>query len=92
MAIIEALADGSLYTTSTARAEALVVSPTTPRSSEVCGSEAVHPRELQLLPREVRHGARDTLPPFPFEPGSRPSEAVDAETALQIIYELENPE
>ena len=35
------------------------------------------------------------LPPFPFEPGKPgpgEGEALDAETALQIIYELDNPE
>ena len=34
-------------------------------------------------------------PPFPFEPGKPgpgEGEALDPETALQIIYELDNPE
>jgi predicted deacylase len=94
MAIIEALADGSLYTTSTARAEALVVSPDDASLFWKCVVQRPYTLENYNFCR-VKYGMapRDTLPPFPFEPGKPgPGEAVDAETALQIIYELENPE
>ena len=94
MAIIEALADGSLYTTSTARAEALVVSPDDASLFWKCVVQRPYTLENYNFCRE-KYGLSpvSTLPPFPFEPGKPgPGEAVDAETALQIIYELDNPE
>ncbi|MCK7503735.1 MAG: hypothetical protein MZV70_06195 [Desulfobacterales bacterium] len=54
MAIVEALADGSLYTTDTARAEALVVSPDNASLFWKCVvAEAVHPRESATSPGEA---------------------------------------
>jgi len=94
MAIVEALADGSLYTTSTERAEALVVAPDSASLFWKCVVARPYTLENYNFCRE-KYGMSpvSTLPPFPFEPGKPgPGEAVDAETALQIIYELDNPE
>ena len=94
MAIVEALADGSLYTTSTERADALVVAPDSASLFWKCVVARPYTLENYNFCRE-KYGLNpvSTLPPFPFEPGKPgPGEAVDAETALQIIYELDNPE
>jgi hypothetical protein len=96
MAIVEALADDSLYTTSTARAEALVASPDSASLFWKCVVARPYTLENYNFCR-VKYGMepRVTLPPFPFEPGKPgpgEGETLDAETALQIIYELDNPE
>jgi len=94
MAIIEALADGSLYTTSVDRAEALVRAPDSASLFWKCVVQRPYTLENYNFCRE-KYGMspRDELPPFPFEPGAPgPGETLDVETALQIIYELENPE
>jgi len=94
MAIVEALADGSLYTTGTARAEALVIAPDSASLFWKCVVARPYTLENYNFCRE-KYGMSpvSTLPPFPFEPGKPgPGEVLDAETALQIIYELENPE
>jgi hypothetical protein len=96
MAIIEALADGSLYTTSVDRAEALVRSPDNASLFWKCVVQRPYTLENYNFCRE-KYGMNpvSTLPPFPFEmgkPGPGEGETLDAETALQIIYELDNPE
>ena len=94
MAIVEALADGSLYETDTARAEALERAPDSASLFWKCVVQRPYTLENYNFCRE-KYGLspRDTLPPFPFEPGAPgPGETLDAETALQIIYELDNPE
>jgi len=94
MAIVEALADGSLYTTSTERADALVVAPDSASLFWKCVVARPYTLENYNFCRE-KYGLNpvSTLPPFPFEPGKPgPGEVLDAATALQIIYELENPE
>ena len=94
MAVVEALADGSLYTTDTARAEALVIAPDSASLFWKCVVARPYTLENYNFCRE-KYGLSpvSTLPLFPFEPGKPgPGEAVDAETALQIIYELDNPE
>jgi hypothetical protein len=94
MAIVEALADGSLYTTSTERTEALVVAPDNASLFWKCVVARPYTLENYNFCRE-KYGLSPvgTLPAFPFEPGKPgPGEVLDAETALQIIYELENPE
>jgi hypothetical protein len=94
LAIVEALADGSLYTTDVARAEALVVSPDSASLFWKCVVARPYTLENYNFCRE-KYGLspRDTLPPFPFEPGAPgPGETLDEETASQIIYELDNPE
>jgi hypothetical protein len=94
MAIVGALADGSLYTTSTARAEALVVSPDNASLFWKCVVARPYTLENYNFCRE-KYGLSpvSTLPPFPFEPGAPgPGETLDGETAAQIIYELDNPE
>jgi predicted deacylase len=94
MAIVEALADGSLYTTSTERAEALVVAPDNASLFWKCVVARPYTLENYNFCRE-KYGLSPvgTLPAFPFELGKPgPGEVLDAETALQIIYELENPE
>ncbi len=91
LAIVEALADGSLYTTDVARAEALVVSPDSASLFWKCVVARPYTLENYNFCRE-KYGLspRDTLPPFPFEPGAPgPGETLDEETASQIIYELD---
>jgi hypothetical protein len=94
LAIVEALADGSLYTTRVDRAEALVRAPDSASLFWKCVVQRPYTLENYNFCRE-KYGQNpvSTLPPFPFEPGAPgPGEAVDAETALQIMYELDNPE
>lgn len=96
MAVIEALADGSLYTTSTARADALVVSPDSASLFWKCVVARPYTLENYNFCR-VKYGLNpaSTLPTFPFElgtPGPGEGEMLDAETVLQIINELDNPE
>jgi len=91
MAVVEALADGSLYTTDTARAEALVIAPDSASLFWKCVVARPYTLENYNFCRE-KYGMspRDTLPPFPFEPGAPgPGETLDNEAASQIIYELE---
>ena len=96
MAIVEALADGSLYITDTARAEALVIAPDSASLFWKCVVARPYTLENYNFCRvKYDMSPRDTLPPFPFEPGKPgpgEGEALDPETALQIIYELDNPE
>jgi predicted deacylase len=90
MAIVEALADGSLFTTDTARAEALVVSPDSASLFWKCVVSRPYTLDNYNSCRE-KYGLSpvSTLPPFPFEPGAPgPGETLDEETASQIIYEL----
>jgi len=96
MAIVEALADGSLYTTDTARAEALVIAPDSASLFWKCVVARPYTLENYNFCR-VKYGMspRDTLPPFPFEagkPGPGEGDTLDPETVLEIIYELDNPE
>jgi hypothetical protein len=96
IAIVEALADGSLYTTSVNRAEALMISPDNASLFWKCVVARPYTLENYNFCRE-KYGMNpvNTLPLFPFEPGKPgPGEGgiLDAETALQIIYELDNPE
>jgi hypothetical protein len=94
LAIVQALADGSLYTTPVDRAEALVRAPDSASLFWKCVVQRPYTLENYNFCRE-KYGQNpvSTLPPFPFEPGAPgPGEAVDAETALQIMYELDNPE
>lgn len=91
MAIIEALADGSLHTTDIARAEALVRSPDSASLFWKCVVARPYTLENYNFCRE-KYGSNpvSTLPPFPFEPGAPgPGETLDEETASQIIYELD---
>jgi predicted deacylase len=90
MAIVEALADGSLYTTDTARAEALVIAPDSASLFWKCVVARPYDLDNFNFCRE-KYGLTpvSTLPPFPFEPGAPgPGETLDEETAAQIIYEL----
>ena len=94
LAIVEALADGSLYTTDTARAEALVASPDSASLFGKCVVARPYTLDHYNFCRE-KYGLNpvSTLPPFPFEPGAPgPGEVLDGETAAHIIYELDNPE
>lgn len=94
MAVIEALADGSLYDTDIARAEALERAPDSASLFWKCVVSRPYTLDNYNFCRE-KYGLspRDTLPPFPFEPGAPgPGETLDAETASQLIYELDNPE
>jgi hypothetical protein len=91
MAIVEALADASLYTTDTARAEALVISPDSASLFWKCVVARPYTLENYNFCRE-KYGQNpvSTLPPFPFEPGAPgPGETLDEVTAAQIIYELD---
>jgi hypothetical protein len=90
-AVIEALADASLYTTDIARAEALPVSPDSASLFWKCVVARPYTLENYNFCRE-KYGQSpvSTLPPFPFEPGAPgPGETLDEETASQLIYELE---
>jgi hypothetical protein len=90
MAIVEALADGSLYTTSTARAEALVVAPDNASLFWKCVVARPYTLENYNFCRE-KYGLTPvtTLPPFPFENGAPgPGEIMDPELASRFIYEL----
>jgi len=90
MAIVEALADGSLYTTDIARAEALVRSPDSASLFWKCVVARPYTLDNYNFCRE-KYGQNpvSTLPAFPFEPGAPgPGEILDEETASQIIYEL----
>jgi predicted deacylase len=91
MAIVEALADGSLYLTDTARAEALVISPDSASLFWKCVVARPYTLENYNFCRE-KYGLSPatTLPAFPFEPGAPgPGEVFDEETASKIIYELD---
>ncbi len=91
LAVIEALADRSLYTTSTARAEALLIAPDSASLFWKCVVARPYTLDNYNFCR-VKYGMepRNTLPPFPFEPGAPgPGETLDAETASQILYELD---
>jgi len=91
LAVVEALADGSLYTTDTVRAEALQVAPDSASLFWKCVVARPYTLDNYNFCRE-KYGMepRDTLPDFPFEPGAPgPGEALDEETASQIIYELD---
>jgi hypothetical protein len=91
MAVIEALADGSLYGADTARAEALERAPDSASLFWKCVVQRPYTLENYNFCRE-KYGLspRDTLPPFPFEPGAPgPGETLDDETASRLIYELD---
>jgi len=88
---VEALADGSLYTTSTARAEALVIAPDNASLFWKCVVARPYTLENYNFCREKYElSPVTTLPPFPFEPGAPgPGETLDEETISQLIYELD---
>ena len=91
MAIVEALANGSLYTTDTARAEALLVAPDSASLFWKCVVARPYTLENYNFCRE-KYGSNpvSTLPPFPFEPGAPgPGEILSEELAAQFIYELQ---
>ena len=91
MAIVEALANGSLYTTDTARAEALVIAPDSASLFWKCVVARPYTLENYNFCRE-KYGLNpvSTLPPFPFEPGAPgPGEILSEELAAQFIYELQ---
>ena len=91
MAVIEALADGSLYTTDTARAEALLVAPDSASLFWKCVVARPYTLDNYNFCRE-KYGLSpvSTLPPFPFEPEAPgPGEVLDEEMASQFLYELE---
>jgi predicted deacylase len=91
MAVIEALADGSLYDADIARAEALERAPDSASLFWKCVVQRPYTLDNYNFCRE-KYGLspRDTLPPFPFEPGAPgPGETLDDETAAQMIYELD---
>jgi hypothetical protein len=90
MAIVEALADGSLYTTSIDRADALVRAPDSASLFWKCVVARPYTLENYNSCRE-KYGLSpvSTLPPFPFEPGAPgPGEVLSPELAEQFIYEL----
>ena len=91
MAVIEALADGSLYDTDTERAEALERAPDSASLFWKCVVSRPYTLENYNFCREKYDmSPRDTLPPFPFEDGQPgPGETLDEETASQLIYELD---
>lgn len=91
MAIVEALADGSLYTTDTASAEALLIAPDNASLFWKCVVARPYTLDSYNFCRE-KYGLAPvtTLPPFPFEPGAPgPGEVMDEELALQLINELD---
>ena len=91
MAIVEALANGSLYTTDTARAEALLIAPDSASLFWKCVVARPYTLENYNFCRE-KYGSNpvSTLPPFPFEPGAPgPGEILSEELAAQFIYELQ---
>jgi hypothetical protein len=91
MAVIEALADGSLYEADTARAESLERAPDSASLFWKCVVSRPYTLDNYNFCR-VKYGMseRDTLPPFPFEPGAPgPGETFDEETASQLVYELD---
>ncbi len=91
MAVVQALADESLYTTDIARAEALLIAPDSASLFWKCVVARPYTLENYNFCRE-KYGSRPvtTLPPFPFEPGAPgPGEVLDEEVASQLLYELE---
>lgn len=91
LAVIEALADGSLYETDTARAEELERAPDSASLFWKCVVARPYTLDNYNFCRE-KYGMSpsNTLPPFPFEPGAPgPGETLDDETASQLIYELD---
>jgi predicted deacylase len=91
MAVVQALADSSLYTTDIARAEALLEAPDSASLFWKCVVARPYTLENYNFCRE-KYGQNpvNTLPPFPFEPGAPgPGEVMDEEMASQFLYELE---
>lgn len=91
MAVVEALADGSLYTADIARADALLVAPDSASLFWKCVVARPYTLDNYNFCRE-KYGLNpvSTLPPFPFEPGAPgPGEILDEEVAAQLIYELD---
>lgn len=91
IAVIQALADGSLYTADTARAAALLRAPDSASLFWKCVVARPYTLENYNFCRE-KYGMSPvgTLPPFPFEPGAPgPGETLDEETASRFLYELE---
>ena len=91
LAIVRALADGSLYTTPVDRAEALVRAPDSASLFWKCVVQRPYTLDNYNFCRE-KYGLspRDTLPPFPFEPGAPgPGETMEEELSTQFLYELE---
>jgi predicted deacylase len=91
LAVVQALADGSLYTTDIARAEALLEAPDSASLFWKCVVARPYTLENYNFCRE-KYGQNpvNTLPPFPFEPGAPgPGEVMDEEMASQFLYELE---
>jgi predicted deacylase len=91
MAVIEAMANGSLYTTDTARAEALARAPDSASLFWKCVVARPYTLDNYNFCRE-KYGLNpvSTLPPFPFEPGAPgPGESLDEDVASQLIYELD---
>ncbi len=86
MALIEALADGSLYTTDVARADALEVAPDNASLFWKCVVARPYTLDNYNFCRE-KFGLNPatTLPPFPFEPGKPgPGEILDADLAQEL--------
>jgi hypothetical protein len=91
MAVIEALADGSLYEADTTRAESLERAPDSASLFWKCVVSRPYTLDNYNFCR-VKYGQRevDTLPPFPFEPGAPgPGETINEEAASQLVYELD---
>ena len=91
MAIVEALANGSLYTTSTARAEALLIAPDSASLFWKCVVARPYTLEnYNFCSEKYGRNPVSTLPPFPFEPGAPgPGEILSEELAAQFIYALQ---
>jgi predicted deacylase len=91
MAVIEALADGSLYDADIARAEALQIAPDSASLFWKCVVARPYTLDNYNFCRE-KYGLNPvtTLPPFPFEPGKPgPGEILDEELVAELLYQLD---
>jgi len=91
MAVIETLADGSIYEADIARAETLERAPDSASLLWKCVVARPYTLDNYNFCREkYGYSPSNTLPPFPFEPGAPgPGETLDDETVSQLIYELD---